>query len=366
MKKTTTNTTTAENLYEVAERAVYIALRARHEKSGLQFLAELQNAWSNDKRTRHADEIAEQIADTERTLDEYRQDLEFYTARANRLTLSDIDRRTAFAIAEEIRAEIKRNGEHLANLYKAFNTSYSDRADLVQIAVEQLLINERNPAPITAKVLASYGVETADELTEDERTEAQNRANFRAIINAVGRGIGTLATPEALNRTTTKAEKITPEEANNYRTIYGSIGKDIHIPHTTKRTRASDCYITIEERNTKTQKGWYKVYHYKTVAPYQYIDTYTEDENGETDIAYLKSYNPFISNEGDLERLESLAERASLTERERIFLRAFAERCRYDGDFKSVKAYAFKVLGISNPDTQRQFFKRMKDKLRTK
>ena len=47
-------------MYADAEKAVYIALRARHEKSGLQFLAELQNAQTNDRTARNNAEIAAQ------------------------------------------------------------------------------------------------------------------------------------------------------------------------------------------------------------------------------------------------------------------------------------------------------------------
>jgi hypothetical protein len=212
-------------------------------------------------------------------------------------------------------------------------------------------------------VLASYGAESVNELTEDKRTEAQESANFRAVINAVGRAIGELATPEALNRTVTKSRQATPAEVAEWVNRYGATGKDTRVSAQIKRARASDCFHTMEYKDTKTKKGWYLVTHYVTIAPYQYIDTYTEGEDGETDVAYLKTYNPFVSDQTDLERIEELAERTNLTERERAFLTAYASRCRYDADPHRVRAYAFKEIGIATTTAQTTFFHRLKSKL---
>lgn len=364
----TTNTTTnrtAEELYTEAEKAVFIALRARHEKSGLQFLTDLQNAQSNDRRARNNTAIAEQLAEAEAMHESHRNGVDFFTARANRLTLTDIERAIAQSIAEDLRNKAEAERKHIADLYDALDLTLSDRADLTQIAVITILETDRKPAPITDKILSKYKVTAIKDLTDRQREEAQSRANFRAVINAVGRAINTLASPEALNRTTTKAEPISREEAEAFRQRYGAIGDDFKIPVTVKRARASDCYITIEERHTKRQNGFYKVTHYKTTAPYQYIEDYTTDENGESDAQYIKTYNPFVSNRADLDRLAELTERANLTDRQRAFLEAFASRCRLDGDFKSVKAYAFKQIGITTESNQRQFFHRLKIALTT-
>ena len=226
-----------------------------------------------------------------------------------------------------------------------------------------MLENEQNPAPISAKVLASYGAESVDELTEDERAEAQERANFRAVINAVGRAIGHLASPEALNSTKTKSRPADPAEVRVWLDKYGATGADVKIPANIKRARASDCFCTMEYRDTKTARGWYLITHYVTIAPYQYIEAYTEDENGETDPAYLKSYNPFVDSMGAIERIEALAERANLTERERVWLEEYARRCRFDDDPQAVRAYAFDRIGISGAEARKKFFQRLKAKL---
>lgn len=352
-------------LYTQAEKAVYIALRARHEKSGLNFLAELQNAQSTDTKTRNRTEVFNNLADLEQLHESHRKGQAFFTARANRLTLSDHERALAYTLAQDFKTKADTEQQHIDSIYNTLEETYSDRADLTQTAILAILDTEKNPAPITATILAEYGATTAEELTEEERAQAQSTANFRAVINSVGRAINTLTHPDANNRTTTKAEPITLDEVANYIIKYGNeVLNGLKIPHTAKRTSASQCYITIEERNTKTQQGYYKVYHYATIAPYQYIEDYsTTDENGENDIAYLKSYNPFVSNFADIEHIEELCNRSNLTDRQRLFLAEFAKRCRFDSDFYSVRKYAFERIGIHSDRTQRDFFAKLRKAL---
>lgn len=384
MKTTTTNTTTttrttAEELYNQAEKAVYIALRARHEKSGLQFLADLQNAQTTDRKARNNATIAEQMTPHEKALeeliqerDELQKGLQFVTRQSVNLKNSeDIRREYAKLIKQHtakldhINNRIKHERDTIADLFKQLETTYTDRADLTQTAVLKILELEQEPAPIKSNVLAVYGVESVEELTEEEREQAQEQANFRAVINAVGKSINTLATPEALNSTKTKVQPITEEEVNEFIHIYGGIGNEYKAPHTAKRSRQSDCYITIEERHTKTQNGFYKVTHYKTIAPYQYIEDFSTTEDGENDIEYLKSYDPFVSTYNDIDYIVELATRCDLTDRQVQFLRAFASRCRFSADFKDCKKYAFSEIGITSDRTQRDFFAKLKKALAT-
>lgn len=365
MKKTTTTTTATADLYAQAERAVYIALKARHEKSGLQFLADLQNSYHTDSTARNATRIAEQIADHESTHDSFRKGVDFFTAQSNRLTLSAEERATAHSIAEDLRTKAQTEQKRIADLYDTLNTTYTDRADLVQTALVRLLEVQQDPAPITATVLEKYGAETAEDLTEDERTEAQQTANFRAVINAVGKAISTLTAPDAMNRHTTKSRKATAQEVKKWMQIVGGTGAEYKRAVQAQRASASVCFDTMEYRNGKERNGWYLIRHYVTIAPYQYIEDYAQtDENGENDVQYIKTYNPFVSSSADLDRLEELAERANLTDRQREFLNAFCCRCRFDGDFKSCKAYAFKAIGISSDRTQRDFFAKLKTALK--
>lgn len=364
--------TTQADIYTTAEKAVYIALKARHEKSGLQFLTDLQNAQYTDKLCRTAPQIAEQIAELEELHESHRKGYEFYNARANRLTLTEYERALCYTLSKDFQNKSDHENKQLADLYQALNNTYTDRADLTQTACLQIIENEKNPAPITATVLATYGATTIEELTAEELATAQASANFRTVINAVGRAINKLASPEALNSTKTVLEQITKAEYRNYIYKYGILNDNndltiegVKIPHTTKQTRASDCYITIEERNTAKHKGYFKVYHYRTVAPYQYIEDFNTTEDGENDINYIKTYNPFISTYGDIERIEELTHRANLTDRQRLFLEHFARRCRVSADFKDCKNYAFSKIGITTESNKTTFFNRLKKALTT-
>lgn len=353
-----------ELLYADAEKAVYIALRARHSKSGLQFLADLQNAQKTDQTARNNRTTAEELTHLEKMHKSHREGFELFNRRANRLTLSDFERALAFTLAEDFKHKAEREQQQINALSDVLDLTLSDRADLVQVALVKMLELEQTPAEITATILATFGATTEEELTEEDLTQAQATANFRAVINSVGRAINDLATPEVLNRTTTKAVKIEDlDEVTDFILKYGGIGDDYKAPHTTKRARASDCYITIEERHTATQDGYYKIYHYKTVAPYQYIEDFNTADDTENDIAYIKTYNPFVSNSADLDRIEELYNRANLTDRQRLFLQEFAKRCRYDGDFQSVKQYAFNRIGITTRANQDVFFHRLKKAL---
>lgn len=318
-------------LYTEAEKAVYIALRARHEKSGLQFLADLQNDQSTDRTARNNIAIAEELTEHESKHTAFVNGYTFFSNQAHKLTLTKEERETALTLAEEFKRKAQTEQQHINSLLDALQVTFTDRADLTQTAILTLLQVEQTPAPITQTVLSSYGATTEEELTEEEREQAQATANYRAVINAVGRAIANLTSPDANNRHTTKAEPISAEEVANYILKYGNeVLNGLKIPHTTKRASASQCYITIEERNTKTQKGFYKITHYKTIAPYQYIeDILPTDENGESDIQYIKVDNPIQHTTADIESIQELFINANLTEQEKMICMHYASATRY-------------------------------------
>lgn len=345
-----------ELLYQDAEKAVYIALRARHEKSGLQFLADLQNDQATDRTARNNLDIVADLDRLEQLHQSHRKGADFFTARAQSLTLTDIERATALALADDLINKANAERGQIDDLHTALQITYTDRADLTQTAILTMLEHETNPAPITARILAEYGATTEDELTAEERAQAQAVANWRAVVNAVGRTINTLTHPDANNRHTTKAEPITLDEVADYITRYGAeVLNGLQIPHTTKRTSASQCYITIEERNTKTQKGFYKVTHYKTVAPYIYIEDYAPtDDNGESDAQYIKVSNPIIDSYGALEGVTDLCERANLTQTERVILEYYARATRYYDNKADIVNYVATACKISRATVYRK------------
>lgn len=380
MSKTTTQTTTTNttDLYTQAEKAVYIALKARHEKSGLKFLADLQNAQAQDRQARSNTEIIDRLHPLENQLEELREER---TATQKLITLAKSNStklmypselRTAWANRQhelqnhlhELNKHIKHTANNINILYDALNITYTDRADLTQTAIVKILELEQEPAPITTTILNRYGVDTAEELTDTERADAQAQANFRTVVNSVGKAISALASPEALNRTVTSKRQATDEEVQNWLEKYGAMGADFKVPQPIKRCRQSDCYDTMEYKDTKTLKGWYIIKHYKTVAPYQYIEDFNTAEDGENDINYIKSYNPFISNSADLDRIEELYKTADLTDRQRLFLEHFCRRCRVSADFKDCKNYAFSKIGITTESNKTTFFNRLKNRLK--
>lgn len=383
---TALNSEEIKKLYEDAERAVYIALRARAEKSGLKFLQDLQTAQYADKTARNASEIVNRIKPLENQLDELRKEREalqktkaMASRQAEKITNSEPIRIEWAKVAEQINKQLEQINNRIKalkldinTLYDTLNMTYSDRADLVQTALLTMLELQYTPADITDKatnsIVAKYGLTTAEELTADQWQEVQATANWYKVINSVGKAINTLASPDALNRTTTSKRKATADDVTEWLKKYGECGADFKVSKPIKRCRASDCYDTLEYKDNykdNTRNGWYIIKHYKTIAPYQYIEDYTTNENGESDINYIKSYNPFISNSADVERIEELYQTADLTNRQRLFLQAFCKRCRVSADFKDCKDYAFKQIGINTESNKTTFLNRLKNRLKT-
>lgn len=408
MKNQVNNTTTATatTIYETAEKAVYIALKARHQSSGQKLFEDLLNAQRVDQLARKSAELFDQVADKERKIKELRADLKLLKStffdlnkhahnlkiapqkRADYQTQAD---ETAQAIAL-LQDQIKRTQAEARELNKILDksveTNFTDRADLTQSAKLQEQFNTKEPQPIDADLLASYGVDTIEDLTETEREDAQNRANFHAVINAASREIGRTASPDALNSTTTIKTQATAEQVEQWARQYEGVGalittkdgkrkeytlkqwatdradgtrKPYKLPVRAKRCRASDCFDTLEYINNKTEQGWYIVRHYVTVAPYQYIGEYTEDENGETDIAYIKTYNPFIDDQQDFTDLDELTK--ALTPQEREIFRKFAEHYRYTDNKRECMLWAYKQVGITAESTAYRKWKKIEKAL---
>lgn len=363
-------------LYEEAEKAVFIAIRARHEKSGQQFLADLQNAQTRDKLTRDRETLRQQLDTAEK---QYKQTAEEFEklaetrnhlkAQSERVKLTDAERTEYCKLyqveqhkGENIKHTLRTQLGQIKDTEKRLEENSTDRADLVQVAIMQMLENALHPAPVTEKLSLANPDSTAEEL--------QSIANFKAVINAVGRAITNMASPDALNRTTTKIlRKATAEDVEQFANCAN--GKK-HVA--VRRARLSDCFDTIEEREPKRGehkgkgKGLYIVRHWVTVAPYQYIETF---DNGTSNIDYVKTYNPFVSNWADLEELEELAELANLTDRERVLFNAFANRCRVESDYAKCMDFAFSVLARERgqsikPATRRKVWQRLTDKLKAR
>lgn len=354
-------------LYQEAEKAVYIALRARYSKSGLQFLADLQHAQSTDNQARNNDIIAESITHHESKHNSFLKGYEFFNNQAQRLMLTEEERATAFTLAQEFNNKAQAEQQHINALYDSLNITLSDRADLTQTAIIKLIEVEQTPVEISKNILASYGATTIEELTEEERATAQSTSNFRAVINTVGRAIAKLTSPDALNSTVTKSRKATAQEFINWCNRYGihreayETAKDFNealkshkAPKTTKRCRASDCFETMEYKQTKTMQGYYIITHYVTVAPYQYIEDFSTTEDGENDIQYIKTYNPIVDKFHDFERIDKLTELAELTESERLVLSYYCNAIRYYTTKEDIIKYICTATKLSKATVYRR------------
>ena len=88
IENTALNSEEIKEMYSDAEKAVFIALRARAEKSGLTFLQDLQNAQYPDKTARNATEIVNRIKPLEDELDELKnKNTEYFKLVYKRTTL---------------------------------------------------------------------------------------------------------------------------------------------------------------------------------------------------------------------------------------------------------------------------------------
>ena len=167
IENTVPNNEEIKKLYEDAERAVFIALRARAEKSGLKFLQDLQTAQYADKTARNATDIVNRIKPLENQLDELRKkrdELQKTKAMASRqsekITNSEQIRIEWAKVVEQINKQLEQINNRIKalkldinTLYDTLNITYSDRADLVQTALVIMLELQQQPAEVTDKAI---------------------------------------------------------------------------------------------------------------------------------------------------------------------------------------------------------------------
>lgn len=372
----TTTTASIDTMMQTAQKAVYLAIRARHRNTPTEFFTDLQNSQTPDNTARGLSTVCDRIHELERERDQYRKDSNRMKNYAKRIKITEEDRDSALALADIYTAHADTLSEEIEGLYTRLDTTYTDREDLVQEALYKLLELEQNPSEITDSIIDRYTDEHGEELTAEDWEELQNIANFRAVTSYVGRCISNLSTPDAMNRHTTKKTRATAQEVIDWVNLYGDTGDTVRVPNPIKRTRASECYDTMEYKEYKdsTKTGWYRIRHWVTVAPYSYIETYADhdtdteqtavDNLGEI-VGYSKSYNPFITDTGTAEQWEHIMSTANLTDRERTWLEHFFRKSRFT-DYDECKQYAFSQIGITKTTNQTTFMNRLKNRLNPK
>ena len=326
--------TAAAYVMTLADRATFYALRARHEKSGVQMFADLMNQTKSDQTARRMTEHGTAALIAEREHAAAVERITIFDSIAHSQTASPADV-IAASIAAEQERQTRNTARQHADSHNAIisNATASDREQLVQAA-------------------ALWAVEHWDEVTADPA------GIVRGMTNAAGRAIAELAAPDALRSTRTKWTPITPEQAANERaahpditTIDPTTGEETttpaKIPFTVREGTAAGYYQIEYTEGSKPRKdgtqsrpaGWYKVSHYHTAAPYISYEVFVDGNPA----AIVKNDGiNAITNQTAAEEVAALADRANLTAKEREVIskltdntaRAAAEQAHHEATEK--------------------------------
>lgn len=303
----------AAQLYRTADTAVYLAVRARHQSSGVELFGQLLSSAKADNVHRYIERIAAEAIAAERERDEQRKKQHHHEQQAERKTISPADAQAHKAKAKKAKKaaeDAEKTAKGLNDIIKA--ATASDREPLVQAAIIAALEADPN----------------------------EPDAIFPAMCAAAGREIANIAAPDAAQSTKTKVKEISPERAAELRKAYPDIiitdpitGLEIatpcRIPHNVKGA-TSQCFDTVElrERGRKPNRRlvWCLVSHYLTVAPYVSYEAFQEQSGGDTsEIATNGGINA-IGTQEDQAAITDLLERANLTEREQAIVYKVADQ----------------------------------------
>ena len=280
---TASNAAAVAAVRESGHAAAYLAIRARHMASGLEFLRRLNLEQQRDRQRESVPEIADRAAAHDRAHDLHRAHADALQAIADRISTTAEDAATAAAAAAVERAAAARELAAADALHRVISTtSHSDRADISQAAT-----------------IAMW-----------------TTGNFAIACKAAGKAIGAVAAANGCTATRTKVKPISAAEAAAEQARYPSMDK---IPFAVKRASGTTTqgYWTIEYRDSKHfTPGWYKVYHYVTVAPVISYETYATAEDA-PQLTTNGGINA-ITDQQDAQDLQDLYRRAGLTDRERV------------------------------------------------
>lgn len=321
-----------EQLYQTADKAVFFALRAREEKSGVDLFRQLAQSAPADRTRRQLTRIGQEAMEAEQEHDRQRAIVEAMTAIYRSTKATPAERVNAWEQAEEAKAKAESARKRAEALQAVIsNGTASEREQLVQVAVMAGL----------------------DPICAENPAEA-----FRHMTNSAGRAIATLSAPDALRSTTTKLHPITAEEAQRERSAHPDVesidpntGDEVSTPAKVAfnvRSGITAGYYTIEyrEQTKRRPAGWYRVSHYHTTAPYVSYETFATGEGAEA-IAKNDGINA-ITTQSAREEIEALILRANLTERERMVVlkltdntaRKHAEQAHHKATAEAVKRIA--------------------------
>lgn len=296
------NTEAAPEVIRAAYVAAFLAIRARHQSSGLDFLRVLNLQQAADRQRENLPTIAAEALTARAAHAEHRAAYDLYNAIANRTTAPIDQREHAAQLAEEHRRAATQCRATYDRLERVISTtSHSDRADIVQAAAVAMW----------------------------------HTGNFAEACKAAGKAIGAIAAANGCTATRTKVKAITKEQADAIRKDYTTSATKVYnedgeliredenteterIPFKTREGLTAG-YKTIEYRNSKHfPKGWYEVKHYHTAAPCISYEVFATDEDSPA-LATNGGINA-ITTQQAAEDIAALIDRAKLNERERAVI----------------------------------------------
>lgn len=403
MKIATTNYANTTTFLAVGQRATNTCIKNRIDKSGLQFLADLQKNAHNDRIRLNATAHFETISKLTAEHEEHRKNAEELKAIANRISTPTEQRAEAHKQYKKHTEAMKHCTDQIKTLEAVLNLTISDRADLEQVAhlahLEALtnppeaderdtaraetILEEVKNATHKAPHKSKNAHKSAVVFAEDIEATAQEIRIYRAVVNAVGNYITAMQNTSTFNRTKTTKQLLTAEQTAEYISTYGGIGKD----YKHKTDNGNTQYIE-HRKYKKHPSGIYLITETKTHAPCISYEEFTED-NGDMLETLIVSNNGIniITDQQARTDIESLIERAELTDRERQFLLYFLDNTSAKNGQKAVNEYhkkngkkatkqgaeaeryqamkksAFERIGIHAKQTQSDFFKRITKRL---
>lgn len=272
----------------------------------------------------------------------------------------------------------KESGQTMQALFNAFET-------LKSISKEKPQPTNRTPwahldAGASARVFVEAGY-TPIFTTKDLDRIARQR--YRR--NAVSRYIRSQKSGTALDGCHTDKTPATPADVTAWTKAGKLTGSDNRYP-----TKAGNISLEYREATKTAPAGWYFVNRRYTINQWHSIEALTEagDISG-----IIRTQNIYAENLEAVERIEAIMEHG--TQREREWLKAFcspsaveageearrayteahtkqtANGYKYNGTpagrseagWEARRAYAYKQIGMSNPNTASQFFRRMCQRL---
>lgn len=293
------NTEAAPEVIRAAYVAAFLAIRARHQASGLDFLRRLNLEQSRDRQRENLPTIAAEALTARAEHAQHHAAADLYNAIADRATAPAEQRDHAAQLAKEHRAAADRSRSTYERLERVIaTTSHSDRADIVQAAAVAMW----------------------------------ETGNFTEACKAAGKAIGAIAAANGCTATRTKVRPITKEQADAIRAdyytsatkVYNQSGELVREEDSTEAARIpfktreglTAGYTTIEYRNSKQfPAGWYEVKHYHTAAPCISYEVFATNEDS-PELVKNDGIN-IITNQQAAEDIAALIDRAKFSHRER-------------------------------------------------